>query len=211
MTRIPGWTDEEILHETLVEPRRALVLLPGAQVVEREGWWQLVTASLRQGGMNEVGFCSVGEGEADRVIDETIARYRALGIRFRWNVVPGSRPADLGARLAARGLAEKRVRAMAIVTRASPRDPRVEEVTAANVDDFTRVMAEGWEMDPGPFDLLHRMMLADPGRRHRPFLGRVSSRPVGAASYALLPRSAYLMGAVVLPELRKQGIFRAIV
>lgn len=47
----------------------------------------------------------LADGEADAVIDATLADLRGRGVPFLWWVLPGSRPRDLAHRLAIRGLA----------------------------------------------------------------------------------------------------------
>lgn len=95
---------DELLHEVLVASRRAFVPLPDTRVIERPGWMQLITPSLRTGGMNEVCLATLPPDEADAIIDRTLAEYREQGIRFRWTVGPDSSPADLVQRLRSRGL-----------------------------------------------------------------------------------------------------------
>src|SRR5690242_14664298 len=112
----------ERLREVLEAPRRAFIPLPDTQVIERPGWLQLVTPSLRQGGLNEVAFSALDEQVADTVIDETLALYRRLGLRFRWTVGPDSRPADLAERLARRGLRQSEVLGMIRGTEQAPVD-----------------------------------------------------------------------------------------
>lgn len=212
---IAGFSREDLLHEVIVAPRAALVPLPDSRIIERPGWWQLVTPSLAQGGMNDITCTEIPEADADRLIDETIASYVRLGIRFRWNVGPDVKPADLADRLARRGLHRSEALAMARATANTPPETdgslSVEEVSLANVEEFGRVMGEGWEVDPAPYDALHRRMLADPARRNRLFLARLDGAAVGTASYAALDRSAYLIGAVVLPAFRGRGLYRALV
>ena len=43
------------------------------------------------------------------------------------------------------------------------------------------------------------------------FLARAGDTPAAVASYVSLPRSAYLIGAVVLPAHRGKGLYRALV
>jgi GNAT superfamily N-acetyltransferase len=210
-----GFSTEEILHELLVAPRGAIVPLPDTIVIERPGWWQIVTPSLTRGGMNEVSSTEIPEDAADAIIDETIATYRRLGLRFRWNVRPGAKPDDLAERLERRGLVRSESFGMARSTSDVPpaEDPAitVDEVDLANVDDFTHVMAQGWEADPGPLDALHRHMLANPARRNRLFVARHEGTAAAAAGYVALERSAYLVGAVALPAFRGRGLYRALV
>lgn len=207
-------TDAEIFHEAIVTPRDAFVPLPDLRIVDRPGWRQLVTPSFRDGGFNEVALAVLAPGEADRVIDETIAEYRALGIRFRWVVAPDSSPPDLADRLARRGLASHEVWAMA--KRLEPGNDtqasehvHVEPVDEATLETYVRVMAEGWNVDPAPLVAAQRLALAT-GTRHS-FLARVDGEPAATTSYAAFPRSAYLIGGVTLPRFRKRGCYRALV
>lgn len=205
------------MHEALVAPRAVLVPMPDTRIVERDGWWQLVTPSLKQGGLNEVGFSRLRETEADAVIAETIAGYREEGIeRFRWNVAPGSAPADLVERLARAGLTRSDSRVMARATSGfdfplSP-DVTVERILLARVREYAQIMAEGWGMkDVAPVETSHRRALEMPGDVHRLFLAKFRGRPAGVGGYANCGRSAYLLSAVVVPALRQQGIYRALV
>ena len=208
-------TGSERLREVLETPRRAFLPLPDTQVIERPGWLQLITPSLRQGGLNEVTFSALDEKEADAVIDETLEVYRRLGLRFRWSVGPDSRPADLAERLARRGLRQSEVLGMIRGTAAAPAeaggDVTVEEVDEHTVEEFSRTMAAGWEMDPEPITAFNRTVLAHPNRHHRLFLARYRGVPAGTAGLVTVERSVYLLGGVVLPAFRERGLYRALV
>jgi GNAT superfamily N-acetyltransferase len=212
---IAGFSSEEILHEVVVAPRAALVPLDDTLVVERPGWWQLVTPSLARGGMNEVACTELPDDEADAIIDETLAFYQRLGIHFRWMVSPGTKPADLVERLERRGLKRSESLVMACATGNAVSESglgiTIEEVTLANVDEYTRVMAEGWGADAAALDPHHRRMLADPERRNHLFLARYEGVAGAAGSYMALERSAYLIGAVALSAFRGRGVYRALV
>jgi GNAT superfamily N-acetyltransferase len=207
------WTPAAALGEALLGTRRSFVPLPELRVVERPGWLQIITPTFRDGSFNGVSLSVLGEDEADQVIDRTIEEYRRLGIKFRWSVPPGSKPDDLGDRLARRGLVHTSVRAMARTTsHVSPLvdpDIRVEEIGARDIEVYTRVMAEGWSTSPEPLLAVHRAVLADPGRCHHLFLALHRGQPAAVASYAAFERSAYLIGAVVLPRYRGLGLYRA--
>ncbi len=214
---LPPWPDAAILEEVFVTPRSATLPVPDLRRIERPGFCQIITPSFQTGGLNEVAFSALADDEADAVIDATIAEYRALGIQFRWAVPPGSAPADLGARLVRRGLVESWGRGMARATAPleAPGDPalaaRIDEATdAAGAAVFTRVMAEGWGVDPGPLHRAHERLLELPDRRHRLFVAYAGAEPAGAAGYVAFPRSAYLLGAVVLPAFRGRGLYRAL-
>lgn len=210
-----AWTEEELFHETVVVPRRAFVPLPDTRIVERDGWFQLITPSLVAGGLNEVAFSRLDEAEVDAIIDRTFAEYRTAGVKFRWVTGPDTRPRDLSRRLVARGLQPQTVRAMyrewdGTTPRAGSRIT-VEAASRENVAVLTEVMARGWDMDPAPLAAHHEKILAEPEHGNRLFLARVDGQPAATAGLVLFPRSAYLVGGVVLPEYRGLGVYRALV
>lgn len=194
-----------LVDEVMVAPRYAFPRLPGLQVIERPGMLQLITPL---GTMNEVVYSELGD-DADAVIDATIASYRALGVRFRWNVGPHSTPADLADRLERRGLVPHWVCGVAreIGNDNAPADVAV--VDARTLDAFTHVMALGWSAEVAALRELHAFVLAE-GRQHM-FLAYADGEPAAAATYLAFERSAFLMGAVVLPQFRGRGLYRALV
>lgn len=213
-----GFSQAELLEEVLVRPREAAVLAPDTQVIARPGWLQLITPSLPLGGLNEVALSVLSEADAERVIDETLAEYARLGLRFRWLVGPDSRPLDLGQRLLRRGLHHEASLGMARETAVEaglvdPAEVTVEVVDEASVDAFSDVMALGWRSPPSY--ALNRALLApraaDGAARFVHFLGRYRGEAAAAASLCMYPRSAYLMGAVVLPAAQHRGLYRALV
>lgn len=207
-------SDCERLHEALVVPLHDRPRLPDSAVIDRPDCVRITTPSMRSGGMNEVRLSVLEPVDADRVIDETIAEYRALGLRFKWWVGPDSRPADLGDRLERRGLAGEWVRAM--VREASPLGGASAEITVEPVAPeglalFCRVMAEGWGLPLAEIDRAHREVVPGDGAPYRFFLARYRGEPAGIGAYVAYPRSAFLMSAVVLPRFRGKGIYRALV
>jgi GNAT superfamily N-acetyltransferase len=210
---ISGWTHDELVAEAVSAPRRPTVPLPDLRRIERPGWLQLITPSFRNGGFNEVAHAVLDAATADATIAATIAEYRALGIKFRWTVGPDSAPADLRERLARHGLVESQSLAMVRALAVMPVD--VPDVTVTAVTDeaelaqYDRVMAEGWNVELGPLALANRLALAMPSQRL--YLARYRGEPAGVAGAVLGPRSVYLLGAVVLPAFRRHGLYRALV
>lgn len=208
---LPAMSRDEILREIIERPREAYVPLPDLQVIERPGWRQLLTPSLKRGGLNDVSLAQVGEADAERVIDETFAQYRAHGCKFMWRLGPDSSP-HLAARLAARGLPHTRSAGMARSTEIDiANDPRitVERVDAASVDVYTRTTAAGWDMDPGPLAPVNEAALRAPS--HCLFLARYDGEPAATAGGAIFARSIYLMGGVTLAAFRGRGLYKALV
>ncbi len=202
-------TASELLDEVIVVPRRAFPTLLDLQVIERPGWLQIVTPSIRTGGLNEVIYSLLDERTADATIDSAIATYRDLGLKFRWNAGPGSGPADLGDRLELRGLVPRPGRGMARSTDGAVDIDDVVEVDDHALDDYTHVMATGWNADPAALRSLHRHLLSED--RQCLFVGYCAGDPVAAASYVAFARSAFMMGAVVLPNYRGRGRYHALV
>lgn len=199
----------DLLDEVVVTPRRAFPRLPDLQVIERPGWLQIVTPSITTGPLNEVIHSCVDEMSADEVIDAAIATYRDRGLKFRWNAGRYSGPADLCDRLERRGLALRPGRGMARSTQAAGDVGNVVEVAAQTVETYTHVMATGWNADPAVLLALHRHLLAE-GRQIM-FVAYCDGVPAGAASYVAFPRSAFLVGGVVLERYRGRGLYRALV
>jgi GNAT superfamily N-acetyltransferase len=207
-------SEQEILDEVMVVSRRSYPPLPDLRVIERPGWLQIITPSITTGGLNEVVFSALDERDADEVIDAAVAEYRALGLQFRWSVGPGSAPADLGERLARRGLRGSWGRGMARSTEAPALDDpaiQIAEVDAASVAVFSDVMARGWDADPATMRALNAQILAMPGYRQHMFLASRDGEPAATASYVAFARSAFLLGGVVLPHQRGLGLYRALV
>jgi hypothetical protein len=212
---LPAWDDPALLQEVLVCPRRAFAPMPALRVVERPGWQQLVAPWLKDGGLNGVSLSVLDAREADAVIDATIAEYRALGVRFRWSVHPGSAPDDLAERLATRGLEPQVVVGMARLTEDVPAAARVGveviEVGRERVDEFTRVAARAWACAPGPFGAVIRASVEQPEPSVGLYLASLDGEPVAAAACHFFPRSAYLFGGVVSSQARGRGLYRALV
>lgn len=214
-----GLTAAEVRHEVLVQALRSYLPVPDLRVIERPGWLQLVMPSFRSGGLNGVARCVLPDDLPDDAIEATLdaagAIYDALGVKYRWNLDPDTRPLDLPARLARRGLRRTDGFAMACATAAAtaplPDDVTVERVTAATLPLHDHVVGAGWGLDPAPLTAYHRALLADPRDVHHLFLARYRGEPAAVAGHVLFPRSTYLVGGVVLPAFRGRGLYRALV
>jgi GNAT superfamily N-acetyltransferase len=84
-------------------------------------------------------------------------------------------------------------------------------VDRASLDAFSRVMAEGWGGELAAIATTNRLIAALPEARQQMFLARWDGEPAAVASYVACPRSAYLLGGVVLPRFRGRGLYRALV
>ena len=199
----------DLLEEVIVTPRRAFPRLADLQVIERPGWLQIVTPSIKTGGLNEVIYSWLDERGADAAIDAAIATYRDLGLKFRWNAGPGSGPPDLCERLERRGLAASMGRGMARPTTEVRALGDVVEVDVSTVDDYTHVMAAGWNADGTALRALHRE-----ARRGgpTPALRQLLRRRAGSGGELRSVRTVRILdGGVVLTSYRGRGLYRALV
>ncbi len=204
---------QELVDEVMVKPRSAFVVFRGVRCIDRPGWHQLTTPAMRDGGLNGVSLAVLDEVDADRVIDEAIATYEEQGIQFRWTVGPDSRPMDLGARLAKRGLKAVAVAGMAAEYHGEVGDPaiEVEVVGPGAIDEFNDLMMRGWDMRSTVLCDYNAHILRESPERYPFFIARVAGQGVGAASYFVFDSSVYLIGAVVLPKFRNRGVYRTLV
>ncbi|MBL8919808.1 MAG: GNAT family N-acetyltransferase [Myxococcaceae bacterium] len=162
--------------------------------------------------MNGVSRCRLAVEALTARIDETLETYRRLQVPFRWTITPGSTP-GLADRLRERGLEERSVVGLhGEVSAQGTTRPQVSAhaIGAAELPEFTRVMAEGWSTEPAPLAAYNERLLAHADRQ-RLFLALVDDEPAGTAGLAILQRSVYLIGAVVLPRFRGRGVYRALV
>jgi GNAT superfamily N-acetyltransferase len=189
---------------------------PRLAVVERPGWYQVITQSSTAAVNNEVILSAIPRDDAERVIDETIAGYRAHGTAFKWCVGPWSAPDDLGERLSRRGFQSWAVRGMACepgaIAIAVPADVTTELVTETSLAPHVEAVIRGWAHPESDVDLLlgaHRERL----RRGESALFNAWCRGeiVGTAGFLRKPDgSAYLAGAQVFDAHRGRGVYRAL-
>lgn len=206
------------IEETFLAPVGCTLMAHDTRIVERDGWYQVITPSSRSLSGNEVVVSRAAAADADAVVRETIAMYAAAGVPFRWSVGPLTAPADFGATLEAHGLRRSEGRGMAIAphdwTPATPStEITVDRITPETIGDFLATSDAGWGRDVAGVDPAarrndHVRALAT-GRFHM-FVARRSGALAGSAGFITKARSAYLVGGVVLAEHRGAGVYRAL-
>ncbi|MFO0678430.1 MAG: GNAT family N-acetyltransferase [Polyangiaceae bacterium] len=218
---LPNRSPEALLRAVIDGPRRALPRLPETRRIARPGWFQIVTPSMKDGGMNDIEIEGLEESTADVALDEGISLYRDNGSRFRVFVWPGPHAEPTARRLEARGLVATTMHGMVRAI-----DPRALEahtlpsITLDPVDDgsvvpYSETMAAGWEMDPGPILAMNRKVLADArasgDSTTTHWLASVDGVPAAVSASTRFDDVLYLFGAVVLPKFRGRGLYRAMV
>lgn len=211
------WTLAERLDAAIRGPLGDDLHRPDTRVVARPGWYQVITPSTRGSVLNEVVLSELDEADCERVIDETIAAYRAHDLPVKWCVGPWSRPADLGERLARRGFVCWGVRGMTCATDRAidvPEGVVIEEVGPDRVEVYTGALVRGWDLpdDQRAATLAqHRASMARSPRTAHFFLATVDGEPAGTTGVLLRERYGYLVGAQILAPFRGRGLYRALI
>jgi hypothetical protein len=210
------WTRERKLEAAIQAPLTRLYVRDDTRIIERPGWYQVVTPSARTY-LNEVVLSQLDDDDADRVIDETVAIYRGHGVRMRWSVGPQTRPADLGERLRRRGFEAIPLRAMGIDTAVSlapnAEGVTVADVEAAGVDGFVRTMLRGWSVPEDQLEeeaRLHAAVLVRVPRMVHFFGAKIDGEWAGTAALGLHDGYGYLLGGQVLASARGRGVYRGL-
>lgn len=187
------------------------------RIVERPGWYQVITPSAPAYVLNEIVLSQVDEAEAERVIDDAIAEYTSAGQPIKWCVGPWTRPADFAERLAKRGFRHWDTRGMACDTSlelGGAPSVSIEEVGEEGLDDYLGVMMRGWSMPEDQRSLERKMHLAairSPSRIAHFFVARSERELLGTAWLVDRGDYGYLVGAQVLEHARGRGLYRALI
>jgi hypothetical protein len=211
------WTAEAKLEATVRAPMSRVMLRPDTRVIERPGWYQIITPSAPGSALNEVVFSQVEADHADRVIDEVVAVYREVAHPTKWCVGPWTSPADFGERLTRRGFSSWDVRGMCSDTSrriAAPDGVTVQEVDETTIREFVAAAIRGWSLpaEQTAIELeVHRAALAASPREAHFFAARAAGEMVGTTGLILRGDHAYLVGAQVFSSARGRGVYRALV
>jgi acetyltransferase (GNAT) family protein len=204
------WTTERKIEAAVHAPTRHRMLYDDTIVIERPGWYQVITPSSKH--VNEVALSRVDADRAEAVIDEVIATNRSHGVPTKWCVGPWTEPKDFGERLARRGFTSWGVKGMASGTRPGARVPtgvRIVDVREAELDAYLEVTRIGWSISVAESKMQGAIL-----RRARgpivPFIALLDGACVGSAALVLLGDHAYLVGAQVLEAARGRGVYRAL-
>ena len=209
------WTAERKVDAALRAPLARAYVREDTRIIERPGWYQVVTPSARTY-LNEVLLSQVEPGDVERVIDETMAIYREHGVRMKWYVGPRTRPEDLGERLRRRGFESMHLRAMGIDTSASlgaSEDASVTEIDGTTLDDFVSTVLKGWGLPEDEVAIerrLHAALLAQEPRVVHFFGARVDGSWAGTAELIMRDGYGYLVGGQVLDGMRRRRVYTAL-
>jgi GNAT superfamily N-acetyltransferase len=211
-----SWAIERKREACLRASMGRALLRPDTVIIERPGWYQVMTPSA-SGTANEVVFSQVDDADADTVIANNVAAYRVHGRATKWCVGYWTKPADFGERLVRHGFAGWDVRGMGCASSLAlsvPSRVSVEEVTESNLDAYVAVALRGWSIPAAEGEIERGVHLAALGAVPRAaffFVARLDGEIVGTAALVLRGDYGYLLGTQVLEGARGQGVYRALV
>jgi hypothetical protein len=189
---------------------------PDTTVVERPGWYQILTPSA-VGYLNEIYISELDDRDAERVIDEVVAEHRAFRKRVKWCVGHWTRPTDFRERLVRRGFETVPVRVMACSAELAvgvPPAVSAVEVGMDGVDAYVDAVTKAWGMREDQLELercSHRAALAATPRTAHFFTASIAGTSVATAGVFLRDGFGYLVGGQVLAEARGRGAYRGLV
>jgi len=203
-----SWAHERKLRAAVEAPLGPSAAPADARVIARDGWFQRVAPSAPGSWHNEVLLSRVDAEDAERVIDDVVATYRALRKPTKWCTGPWTEPGDFGQRLSRRGFSSWETRGMGIATDADVHAPaatvrRVE--TEADLDAYVATSALAWASPASPVQ--RDAYLRALGRELVPFV----ADGLGAGAILLRDDYGYLVGTAVAEHARGRGVYRALV
>jgi hypothetical protein len=205
----------EKIEETVLAPVGSAIESRDTEIIERDGWYQVITPSTQSTQGNEVVISKIAPADIDGVVMRTVDQYATHRLPFRWSVGPLTEPADFAGHLERLGFVGWSVRGMAVEPSAWSRTPHenvsVEAVTEHNLAEYYACWVRGWDIsvpDAGAWIDDHRRALAT-GRFHF-FLARVGGECVGTAGLIHKRRCVYLVGGNVIAAFQHRGVYRAL-
>lgn len=197
-------------------------LTRGTYVVQRPGWYQVLSPGTPSPSRNEVIHSELRLDECERAIDATIQQYGDIGTPFKWCTSPRTQPESFGDLLEKRGFGSWPTRGMyawiSELKIAFPEGVTYERVDQSNLKEYVETSLSGWILDRDPTDLEREQLTEDMrwvathlGSKAQHFLARVDGVAAGTAGFYLKERSGYLVGGNVLKKFRGRGVYRGLI
>lgn len=202
------------IDAAIYAPLDSPVLGEETQVIQRKGWYQIITPSVKEISMNQVMLSHLEEGEVEKRIEETFEMYRTHNLPFQWPIGPMSSPARIENIIAPKAETSSAFRGMVLDTDhviSFPSNVTVELVTSKNFDEFMDTNILGWEAQAFYNSFRAKMERTLHHPRCRLFLARRGDEPVGTAGTVMKDGYGYLIGGVVLKSHRGFGVYRSLI
>jgi N-acetylglutamate synthase-like GNAT family acetyltransferase len=185
-----------------------------AQIIQRDGWYQIITPSFKEISANEVFVSHIKDEEIEKRVEETFALYRKDDLPFKWSIGPMSSPDRLEQKVAKRASESWIFRGMAIDTDTTldlPAGITVESVDSSNFEEFLETTIAGWNLENFREQTRDRLMKSITHPSCEYYLARKSGQSIGAGGTVFKQKHGFLISAVVLKEHRGSGAYRALV
>lgn len=195
-------------------PLGGLMLEPDSRIVQGAGWYQVITPSVKDPSLNEVIVSRIEDREADQRVAEVFSQYEEVGTEFKWSIGPMSNTSAIEPKISWRALDSWGFRGMFIDSNTvvkCPEDLVVERVHNGNFDQFIDIYLSGWGLEKFRTAAeIKFLAVTKPESMQRYFLVKKSGLPIASAGTILKSDCGYLVGAVVLPDFRGSGAYRAL-
>ena len=194
------------IEANMAEFWRCFGRLPGAVMHDEPDLLWFATG-VPDGSLNGVIHSQFADGEAASRIDETVEYFGRRRLPMQWWVGPSSRPADLGERLEARGLASRpwSPPGMAVDLEGLP-EPGGAGRLGRCAGSTTRATVKSWLDASGAQTEALATAGIDPDGPMRHYVGLLDGEPVGASSLMLAAGVASLQLVATVPEARRRGV-----
>lgn len=173
------------------------------------------------GDWHQISFSSLSGPDADRIIAEQVAHYRALGCGVEWAAYAHDSPPDLVRRLERHGFEVGQREAVVVLDSHTcpawlerPSQHRVEPVrTPEQLAAFVRVAEHVFGNDQAPVTRELEARLTESSAEHVAYLGYDGDEVASVARLYTHPASAFggLYGGGTLEAFRGRGLYRATV
>lgn len=192
---------------------------PGCEIIDDGGIAWFVTG-IPHPLFNGVMATYLPSAQADHAIDAMVAEFRRRRLPLEWTTMAGTRPADLGRRLEAKGFEHTLdVPGMAMDLGNLPDDEptgrwSIEVARSrADLEACVRIALRTFEIDEAFVARLLAIeegMPSDEKARTRHYLARLDGRPAATSELYLAAGVAGLYFVGTLPEARRRGLARAV-
>ena len=207
-------------EDNLAEGLAACACAYGGEVSDEPDLLWCATG-LHAAGWNRVPRAQLAPDTVDERIEEVIARARALGVPFLWDIGPSMRPLDLGEHLLRHGFSDEGEEpAMGVALADLPEIlPLPDGVTIERVSDraaqeqWVRASCEGFGMPPSAVEpevaAMAHDSLGDDAAAHY-YLARLHGEPVATSALTPAAGVAGIFAVSTLEAARGRGIGTAV-
>lgn len=188
------------------------------EVIIEDNWIQVTTPNAPVTHLNGILKCSLDYQEAEEKIIKALAHYKNFGLPFQFKISPSSLPKNLSSILIKYGLqASETLYGLyadpKIINISHNPNIEIKLLDLSTLEDWLNIQASAWGTAPQGIEYLRKQIkeaIESNTRKGVSFIAYVDKRPVANAGLRIFDKYALLAGAAVIPDLRKQGIYRAL-